>query len=306
MSKRKVKIVEVGPRDGLQSEEISLSIPTRFEMISRLSDCGISNIEVGSFVSEKWVPQMKGTLQLVQKLIHSQGLGKISRKAQFSTLVPNMRGLEKALESGIQEIAFFTGASESFTKRNINCSVQESLKRAKDIQKAIYGHKIKTRGYVSTAFYCPYEGRMTPSRGIGVTRKLLDLGCYEISIGDTIGAATPNEVKRFLEKLFKYVDPQQIAMHFHDTRGTAIANVVASLDLGVRVFDSSVGGLGGCPYAPGASGNVSTEEVVYCLEGMGFRTGVDLKKLIEINQWLEKKMKRPMRSPVALAGLPRL
>jgi hydroxymethylglutaryl-CoA lyase len=302
----KANIVEVGPRDGLQNEAQEMSVETRLEFIKKLSDCGYKNIEIGSFVSEKWVPQMKGTLELTQQVLALQKQKVLPRGIQYSTLVPNMKGLEGALESGITEIAFFTAASEAFAKKNINCTVKESLKRAEDIVAEIKRQKrknIKIRGYVSTAFYCPYSGKMKPKDSYKVVEALFELGCYEVSIGDTIGAATPNEVKSFLKGL-KF-PKKKIAMHFHDTRGTAIANIVESLDHGIRVFDSSLGGLGGCPYAPGAAGNVATEDIVYTLENMGVDTGLNIEKLIEANKWISEKLGRPLRSRVALAGPPK-
>ncbi|MCB0393320.1 MAG: hydroxymethylglutaryl-CoA lyase, partial [Bdellovibrionales bacterium] len=285
----KVNIVEVGPRDGLQNEKMQTTVETRYEFIKRLSSCGFKNIEIGSFVSEKWVPQMKGTLELTNRILSDQKAKKLPKDIVYSTLVPNKRGMDEAIKTDVTEIAFFTAASESFAKNNINCTIEESFERAAEVMaeiKKLQPRKIRVRGYISTAFYCPFEGKIKPKAAYKVAERLAKMGCYEISIGDTIGAATPIEVRKFLKNL--PVSTKKVAMHFHDTRGTALANIAESLEHGIRVFDSSLGGLGGCPYAPGAAGNVATEDVVYMLEGMGIDTGLKLNKLIETNHWMAK------------------
>lgn len=295
-----IRIVEVGPRDGLQNESVDLSVSVRVQMIQKLLDVGIKTVEVGSFVSPQKVPQMAKSKDVFKKVIQA------NPRAHFPVLVPNERGMREALSVGVREVAIFTAASESFNQANINCSIQESFKRFAPVLKMARSKKIKVRGYLSTCFYCPYEGKIQPSKVIRLTKKLLSLGCYEVSIGDTIGAATPKEVTRVLEGLKSEIKKNQIAMHFHDTRGTALANIVESLRLGVKTFDSSIGGLGGCPFAPGAQGNVATEDVVYLLHGMGLKTGVNLGKLLQINSWLSKKMGKKLVSRVGNAKLPKI
>ena len=294
---QKITLVEVGPRDGLQNESVILDQPTRLAFIKKLSQTGLKRVEIGAFVSPKKVPQMAETFQLAQKVLLQQNLGKISQRIRFSVLVPNARGMHQADLIGIKEVAFFTAVSTTFTQKNINCSVQESFKRLKDIKKII-SKKCYLRGYISTAFYCPYEGYMKPRKVVDLAGRLLDMGCYEISIGDTIGAATPKEVNQLLSMLLKEVSTGCISMHFHDTRGIALANIKESLDHGIRIFDSSLGGLGGCPYAKSPTGNVATEDVVYFVERLGYKTGVDIQMLLKINHWLEKKLQHPLPSKV--------
>lgn len=301
---QKVEIVEVGPRDGLQNESAVLDMTTRLKLIDRLTASGLKRIEIGAFVHPEWVPQMAGSGKLISKVIGFQKQKKSSRAVRFSALVPNQRGMEDAMQSGIKEVAVFSAVSESFSQRNINCSIQESLKRFEPVFAVAKKKRIKVRAYLSTCFGCPYEGSVSQARVVRLARKLLAMGADELSIGDTIGVATPLQVRKLLQKLSGEMDFKKLAMHFHDTRGTAIANILESLNHGVRIFDSSIGGLGGCPYAPGASGNVATEDVVYLLHGMGMKTGIDLQGLIKTNHWLAMKVQHPLPSRVSLAGLP--
>lgn len=299
----KARIVEVGPRDGLQNEKETLSVSDRVRFVEKLANAGVQFIEVGSFVSPRWVPQMENSIDVVRKVYRVQAKAKIPSEAQFSALVPNMRGMEDALKTPLEEIAIFGACSESFSKKNTNCSTAEAFTRFQDVVTEAKRNKIRVRGYVSTVFGCPYEGRIPEAQVIKVIKKFADLGLREISLGDTIGVATPKQVVSLLRKLKRSLGLRKLAVHFHDTRGTALANVYASLNEGVRIFDSSLGGLGGCPYAKGASGNLATEDLVYMLEGMGVETGIDLKALIKIKPWIEKKVGRSLPSRVASAGL---
>ncbi len=299
---KEISIVEVGPRDGLQMESRELSVQDRFKFVHKLAATGLKRIEVGAFVSPKWVPQMKGSGELIRQ-IFSQPKN-FAKNVRFLALVPNAKGMELALETPIREIAIFGACSESFSKHNINCSIEESFERFEGIMKVAKAKKIKVRGYLSTAFGCPYEGRVEPAVVAKLTRRMLKFGVYEVSVGDTIGVATPKHVWHALKVLKRSVPVKKLAMHFHDTRGTALANVVASLELGVGVFDSSLGGLGGCPYAKGASGNLATEDLVYLLHGMGYKTGVDLSALIRLKSDMEVIIGRKLPSKVSNAGLP--
>lgn len=299
----RVYIVEMGLRDGLQNEAVHLSLSQRFQMLKKLDDAGLRRIEVGAFVSPKWVPQMSDTEKLVKKALKAQKEKKLNRQLEISALVPNMKGFENAVKTGIKEIAVFGAASETFSQKNINCSIKESLEKFEDVMKAARSKKMKVRAYLSTVFGCPYEGRVSEAKVINLIEKYLELGVYEISLGDTIGVASPKQVRSVLNKLLKITQAKKVAMHFHDTRGTAIANILASLDLGFRTFDASLGGLGGCPYAPGAAGNVATEDVIYMLDGMGMKTGVDLQKLIKTTHWMNKQVGRQLPSKLSLAGV---
>ncbi len=267
-----IRIVEVGPRDGLQNEQIPISTADKLRFIERLVDSGLKDIEATSFVSPKWVPQLGDAAELWPQL--PQG-------AKFSALVPNSKGLERALECGVDRIALFTAASDAFTQKNINMSVEHSLEVFKEVAEQFRAASPKgwIRGYVSTAFECPYAGRIAPEQTTLVATRLIDIGVDEVSIGDTIGVATPKEVHALSEQLFDAIPRAKSAYHFHDTRGTAIANVAAALDWGVEAFDSSAGGLGGCPYAPGAGGNLATEDLVYFLDREGLESSVNLPKL---------------------------
>lgn len=302
--KKGLRIIEVGPRDGLQNEKKNLSSEVRFQLIQKLAAAGLDQIEVGAFVSPQWVPQMAGSLELTQRVLAAQARGEIVKNAHFSALVPNVKGMEIALRSGVKEVAIFAASTETFSKKNINCTIAESFVRFRDVCEMARFHKIKVRGYLSTAFGCPYEGKVHEARVVRLVRALFKLGVYEVSVGDTIGVATPKQVESLIRKIKKVAPLNKIAMHFHDTRGTALANVYASYKLGIRAFDSSIGGLGGCPYAKGASGNLATEDLVYLLNGMGISTKVNIDKLIEIRRWLESEMDHELPSRVSKAGMP--
>jgi hydroxymethylglutaryl-CoA lyase len=300
---KKITIVEMGLRDGLQNEKTVLDSATRVEFARQLVDAGVKRLEVGAFVSPKWVPQMAGTAEVVagtQALMKSK---KISSKTELSVLVPNEIGMREAIEAGVKEIAIFAACSESFSKKNINCTIDESFERFKPVMVLAKKHKIKVRGYLSTCFGCPFEGAVPESRVVQLAKRMNALGVYEISIGDTIGIAHAGQVESLFKKLKKVIPVKKLAGHFHDTRGQALANVLAALKLGVKVFDSSLGGLGGCPYAPGATGNLATEDLVFMLEGLGYDSGLDLKKLIAINPWMAEKIQHPLPSKVGKVGI---
>lgn len=298
----RVQIVEMGLRDGLQNEGVVLGAQTRVELLKKLVDAGVSRLEIGAFVSPKWVPQMAGSAEITQMALQLKAEKKISRNTEFSVLVPNEQGMRAALETGVREIAIFAAASESFSKKNINCSIEESFARFDAVLDLARKHKIKVRGYLSTCFGCPFEGKVSEAKVVRLAQRLYKLGCYEISIGDTIGVATPIQVENLFKKIKKKVPVKNLAGHFHDTRGQSLANILSAYKLGVRVFDSSVGGLGGCPYAPGAAGNVSTEDVVYMFEGMGVRTGIDLDKMVAMNPWLQEKVEHSLPTRVGKVG----
>lgn len=298
---KEVRIVEVSLRDGLQYEKKILSVETRAKMASKLIEAGVRHMELGAFVNPKRVPQMKGTPQLVAKVIRAQ---KKTTRVNFSALVPNDRGMMDAIESGIQEVAVFTAASKTFALKNINCTPEESLKRFSSVIKMAKKNKVKVRGYISTCFGCPYEGKIGEEKVTELAEKLFELGAYEVSIGDTIGVATPLQVKSLLLNLFRVASPKKYALHFHDTRGTAVANVLEGLEYGIRNFDSSLGGLGGCPFAKGAQGNVATEDLLYMIHGMGFNTGIDLSKIIKINHWIKKILGHSLPAKLSRAGIP--
>lgn len=299
----KVQIVEVGPRDGLQNEERTLSIEARLRMIDHLAQSGLKRIEVGAFVSPKWVPQMQGSQQLIQDLYKRRA--QFAKDMRFSALVPNMHGLTDALQTPIEEIAIFGASSETFSRKNINCSIEESLVRFQEVVRTAKKNKRKVRGYLSCCFGCPYEGEVPEKRVVDLIVKYFKMGVTEVSVGDTIGVATPKQVTSLLKKLKRKVPLAKIAMHFHDTRGTALANVVESLRMGVRVFDSSFGGLGGCPYAKGASGNLATDDLIYMLHGMGYETGVDLGRLLTLSPFIQGEIGHKLPSRVNQAGLPK-
>ena len=296
---KKVHIVEVGLRDGLQNETVLLSTSTRLALARRLVEAGTRNIELGSFVSPRWVPQMAESEKLFKSVFKQQSLGKISPEAHFTALVPNERGMEKAISLGVKEVAIFASCTEAFSQKNINCSIEESYRRFEPVVKMAQKNKIKVRGYLSTAFGCPYEGEVKVTAVVKGVQRLLDLGVYEVSLGDTIGVAHPRQVEKWVEKISKVVPLKKIAMHFHDTRGLALANISKSVDLGIRTLDSSIGGLGGCPYAQGATGNVATEDVVYLLHQLGFKTGIDLPTLVKTNHWLSKKMGKDLPARIS-------
>jgi len=289
-----VTIVEVGPRDGLQNEKLTLSATTRIELIGRLADCGVPVIEAGSFVSPEWVPQMADTESVLAGLNPLPG-------TRYPVLVPNLTGYERAVESGASEIAVFTAASESFSERNTNCSIAETMVRLKPVIEQAKSSAIRVRGYVSCVLGCPYEGYIESAAVLAVSEQLMQLGCDEISLGDTIGMGTPSVANALVKKVSAVVPLEQLAVHFHDTYGQALANILACLDAGIRIIDSSVAGLGGCPYASGASGNVASEDVVYMLHGLGLATGIDLESLAKTGDWISKQLQHPNNSKAGLA-----
>lgn len=294
MLPERVRLVEVGPRDGLQNETQPISLEDKVRLVNDLTDTGLDYIEVGSFVSPNWVPQMAESSDLFLKISKRAGI-------TYSALTPNMMGFEAALNVGVKEIAIFAAASESFSQRNINCSINESLQRFEPVMEAARQHGISVRGYVSCVLGCPYEGDITPDQVLSVARELIDMGCREISLGDTIGIGTPGAVRTLIDRLSQEIPRDRLAVHFHDTYGQALANIYAALLEGVSVVDSSVAGLGGCPYATGASGNVATEDVLYMLNGLGIQTGVDLSRLIAAGQRICEVLGRDTGSRVAKA-----
>jgi hydroxymethylglutaryl-CoA lyase len=291
-----VTIVEVGARDGLQNESQPVSLDVKLALIERLADAGLTTIEATAFVSPRWVPQMADHAELMRRLPRRLGVS-------YPVLVPNMQGLREAIDAGARDVAVFAAASESFSQRNINCSIAQSIERFEPVLQAASAQGVRVRGYVSCALGCPYEGAVEPAAVARVAQRLHDLGCDEISLGDTIGAGNPAGTRRMLQAVLQEVPRERIAGHFHDTFGMAVANVLAAYECGVRVFDSSVGGLGGCPYAPGAAGNVATESLVYLFDGLGVHTGVSLERLVDCTQWIFAQLGRETASPVALAML---
>ena len=294
MNGESVRIVEVGPRDGLQNEPQILSTPIKIELIERLADAGLRSIEATAFVSPKWVPRMADHAEVMTGIRRVPGV-------VYSALTPNLKGFEAAVAAGAMEVAVFAAASEAFSQKNINCSIAESLDRFKAVIAAARAAAIPVRGYVSCVLGCPYEGAVAPSAVARVARALFDGGCYEISLGDTIGVGTPRQTAALLKVVAEHIPVAAVAGHFHDTYGQALANILASLEFGVRVFDASVSGLGGCPYAPGALGNVATEDLLYMLNGMGFNTGLDMEKLIAAGAFICSALGVPTRSRVARA-----
>ncbi len=292
---KQVRIVEVGARDGLQNEPGDVvATAVKLELIRRLEQAGVSYIEAASFVSPKWVPQMGDAMAVMTGIKPQPGV-------TYAALTPNLKGLESALEAGVKEVAVFGAASESFSQKNINCSVAESLQRFEAVMARAQAESIRVRGYVSTVLGCPYEGEIAPEKVAEVANTLYQMGCYEISLGDTIGTGTPLKAKRMLEAVARNIPVTQLAAHFHDTYGQALSNLLAVLEEGLAVVDSSVAGLGGCPYAKGASGNVATEDVIYMLHGMGIATGIDLDRLIDTGNYIMAQLGRETRSKVARA-----
>ncbi len=289
-----VKMVEVGPRDGLQNEPKTVPTAIKIEFINKLSHTGLSVIETTSFVSAKWIPQLSDNAQVLTGI---QQLPNIS----YPVLVPNMHGFNAALAAGAKEIAIFGAASETFSQKNINCSIAESLQRFAEVITAAKNHHIKVRGYVSCVLGCPYEGEIKATAVAKVASQLFELGCYEISLGDTIGVGTPLKAQQMIDEVTKTIPRQFLAAHFHDTYGQALANLIAVLEKGISIIDSSVAGLGGCPYAKGATGNVASEDVLYMLNGLSIETGVDLNKLISVGNFISDYLKRPTRSKTAQA-----
>ncbi len=293
---KKIRLVEVGPRDGLQNEAQPISVADKVRLVDDLSATGLKYIEVGAFVSAKWVPQMAGSAEVFAQIQRNDGI-------TYAALAPNWRGFEDALAAGVKEVAVFAAASEAFSQRNINCSISESLERFAPIMEAARLHGIKVRGYVSCVLGCPYEGEIAPQQVATVANELLAMGCYEISLGDTIGTGTPGATRDLIDVVAGQIPRGKLAGHFHDTYGQALANIYASLLEGIEVFDSSIAGLGGCPYAKGASGNVATEDVLYMLNGLGIETGVDLDRLISAGQRICQVLGRETGSRVAKARL---
>lgn len=289
-----VRIVEVGPRDGLQNEAQPIAVEVKVKLVEMLAEAGLASIETGSFVNPKWVPQMAGSEEVFSLINRLPGV-------RYSALTPNLKGFERALESAASEVAVFTAASESFTRKNTNCSIDESLSRASELMTAARANSVPVRGYVSCVVGCPYEGDIAPEKVAEVASALLAMGCYEISLGDTIGVGTPASTEAMLKAVLDLVPAEKLAVHLHDTYGQALANIYAALQMGVAVVDSSVAGLGGCPYAKGASGNVATEDVVYLLNGLGIRHGVDLDKLVQAGQFICDSLGRENGSKVAIA-----
>ena len=281
----KVRIVEMGPRDGLQNESGTVPTAVKLELIDRLADAGLTAIESTAFVSPKWIPQMADHTEVLKGIRRRPGV-------TYPVLTPNLKGFEAALAAGATEVAIFGAASESFSKKNINCSIAESLERFQPVAEAAARNNVRVRGYVSCVVGCPYEGDIAPAKVAEVSKALFDMGCYEVSLGDTIGVGTPRKTQAMIEAVAKVVPVGKLAGHYHDTFGQSLANIYASLELGVATFDSSVAGLGGCPYAAGASGNVATEDVLYMLQGLGIETGVDLDKVAATGEWICAILKR--------------
>ncbi len=290
-----VSLVEVGPRDGLQNEPVVLDSETRCQFARQLAACGLKRIEAGAFVHPQRVPQMVDSDQVLQGLVHDTDVS-------WPVLVPNRQGLESAITAGAREIAVFAAASETFSQHNINCSISESIERFREVVESASAEGLKIRGYISCVMGCPYEGPVEPETVAGVSKRLIDLGCYQVSLGDTIGTGTPLLTRQLIDRLLDTIPKDQLAVHFHDTYGQALANIYAALQAGITTIDSSVAGLGGCPYARGASGNVATEDVVYMLNGLGIKHGVDLEKLIVAGRSICKILGRPVMSKVNLAS----
>lgn len=293
-----VRLVEVGPRDGLQNEHHPISVTDRVRLVNDLTEAGVSHIETGSFVSPKWVPQMADSAAVFAGIQRSPGV-------RYTALVPNLQGLQAAIGAGVTEVAVFAAASEGFSQRNINCSINESLQRFAPVMAAAERQDIRVRGYISCVLGCPYDGAVAPSQVASIAAELIAMGCCEVSLGDTIGVGVASATSRLIDRVAAQVPRRQLAGHFHDTYGQALSNIYAALLEGVSVFDSSVAGLGGCPYAPGASGNVASEDVLYMLQGMGIETGVDLQRLVAAGQRICDVLGRPNGSKVARALLAR-
>lgn len=295
---QQVKIVEVGPRDGLQNESGELPVAVKVELVERLASAGLPAVEAGSFVSPKWVPQMAGSAEVFRQMTRRPGTA-------YPALVPNLKGLEAAIAAGVEEVAVFVSASEGFSQKNLACSRVESLDRLREVFDLAGARGMKVRGYVSCVAGCPFDGDVPPTEVVAMARELIAMGCYEVSLGDTIGVGTAGQVRGIIERVGAILPREAIAMHFHDTYGQALANVLASLEEGIAVFDSSVAGLGGCPYAPGATGNVATEDVLYLLQGLGVSTGVDLPMVAETGSWISGLLGRRNESRAGRALLAR-
>ncbi|MDO8299740.1 hydroxymethylglutaryl-CoA lyase [Lacisediminimonas sp.] len=285
----KVRIVEVGPRDGLQNEQATIPADVKVELIDRLTRAGFPNIEAASFVSPKWVPQMATSTEVMARIQRKPGV-------VYSALVPNIKGFEAALAARVDEVVIFGAASEAFSQKNINCSIAESIERFAEVARATKAHGLRLRGAVSCAFGCPYQGAVPAQAAADVVRRLRDIGCDEIDIADTIGVATPNMVVDVMEQVIRDFPVSQLSGHFHDTYGQALANIYASLECGITIYHSSVAGLGGCPYAKGATGNVATEDVLYLMQGLGIETGIDLDQVVEAGQFISAALGRKSTS----------
>ncbi|WDE09933.1 hydroxymethylglutaryl-CoA lyase [Thalassomonas haliotis] len=290
----RVKIVEVGPRDGLQNEKAPLTADDKIDLIEKLADAGVSYIETGSFVSPKWVPQMATSHEVFAGVKRREHI-------TYAALTPNLKGFEGAIAAKADEVAIFGAASEAFSQKNINCSIAESLQRFEPVMAAAKAAGIPVRGYVSCVLGCPYDGFIEPEKVAEVAEKLFAMGCYEISLGDTIGVGTPSGVKKMLQAVMRRVPVDKLAVHFHDTYGQALTNIYSAMQMGISVVDSAIAGLGGCPYAKGASGNVATEEVVYLLNGLGIDSGINLEKLLEAGWFISDKIGKPPVSKVSAA-----
>ncbi|MBA4245642.1 MAG: hydroxymethylglutaryl-CoA lyase [Pseudomonas sp.] len=293
---KSVRLVEVGPRDGLQNEKQPISINDKVRLVDDLSAAGLGYVEVGSFVSPKWVPQMAGSAEVFAAIQRQPGV-------TYTALTPNLKGFEAALQAEVEEVAVFAAASEAFSQKNINCSIAESLARFVPLMEAAKAAKVRVRGYVSCVLGCPYDGEIDPAQVASVARELYAMGCYEVSLGDTIGTGTPGKTRHLINVVGRDIPRHLLAGHFHDTYGQALANIYASLQEGIQVFDSSVAGLGGCPYAKGATGNVATEDVLYMLQGLGIDTGIDMDKLIAAGQRICEVLGKANGSRVARARL---
>ena len=294
----KVRIVEVGPRDGLQNEPQPVATATKIELIHRLAACGLTTIEATAFVSPKWVPQMADAATVMAGIDRRAGVS-------YPVLTPNEKGLEAALAAQATEVAVFAAASEAFSQKNINCTIKESLERFRPVLATAKAAGVKVRGYVSCVLGCPYQGEVPPAAVAEVAWALFEMGCYEISLGDTVGSGTPEKTKQMIDAVARRVPLKKLAGHYHDTQGMAIANIYASLQMGLNVFDAAVAGLGGCPYARGASGNVATEDVVWLLRGLGIECGIDLDRLVDTSAWISAQLGRAPTSKVAQAVLAR-
>ncbi|MBV2185454.1 MAG: hydroxymethylglutaryl-CoA lyase [Rhizobium sp.] len=295
---QRVKIAEVGPRDGLQNESMDVSVTVKVELVERLAAAGLPAVEAGSFVSPKWVPQMAGSSDVFRQLKRRPGTA-------YPALVPNLKGLEAAISAGVEEIAVFVSASEGFSRQNLACTRAESLARLREVFDLAMARHMKIRGYVSCIAGCPFDGDVLPEEVAAMASELIAMGCYEVSLGDTIGVGTAGQIRGLIDRVAAILPREVIAMHFHDTYGQGLANVLASLEEGIAVFDSSVAGLGGCPYAPGATGNVATEDVLYLLHGLGISTGVDLAAVAETGTWISGLLGRRNESRAGRALLAR-